>query len=85
VHVDVIFDKIAPPVFFFLSFRYHCFVSFVVYRAKTISSIRLTEMSDGLVISSGSRSFLASLNRQATILAAPRNVGFLADLGRMNE
>jgi hypothetical protein len=57
---------------------------FVVYRAKTISSIRLTEISDGLVIGSDS-SFRSSLNRRATILAAPRNVGFLADLERMNE
>jgi hypothetical protein len=56
----------------------------VVYRAKTISSILLTEISDGLVIGSDS-SFRLSLNRQATILAAPRNVGFLADLERINE
>jgi hypothetical protein len=56
----------------------------VVYRAKIISSIRLMEMSDGLAIGWDS-SFLASLNRRATILAAPRNVGFGADLERMNE
>jgi hypothetical protein len=68
-------------LFFQVSFR---FFSFVVYRAKTISSIRLTEMSDGFVIDSDS-SFRSSLNKRATILAAPRNVGFLADLGRMNE
>jgi hypothetical protein len=68
-------------LFFQVSFR---FVSFVVYRAKTISSIRLTEMSDGFVIDSDSSCRL-SLNKRATILAAPRNVGFLADLERMNE
>jgi hypothetical protein len=68
-------------LFFQVSFR---FVSFVVYRSKTISSIRLTEMSDGFVIDSDSSS-RSSLNKRATILAAPMNVGFLADLGRMNE
>jgi hypothetical protein len=67
-------------LFFQVSFR---FVSFV-YRAKTASSILLTEISDGLAIGWDS-SFLASLNRRDTILAAPRNVGFGADLGRMNE
>jgi hypothetical protein len=55
-----------------------------VYRAKTISSILLTEISDGLVIGSDS-SFRLSLNKRATIRAAPMNVGFFAGLGRMNE
>jgi hypothetical protein len=64
-------------VIFIVSFSF-------VYRAKTISSIRLTEMSDGFVIGSDS-SFRSSLNKRATILAAPRYVGFLADLERMNE
>ena len=79
------FDDVraASAVQFFRCY-FHFFVSFVVYRAKTISSIRLTEMSDGLVIGSDS-SFRSSLNKWATILAAPKNVGFLANLGRMNE
>jgi hypothetical protein len=56
----------------------------VVYLQYKAHSIRATDMSEGLVIGSDSSRRL-SLNKRATIRAAPMNVGFFADLGRMNE